>query len=171
MRKLYDCELPDCNNKSVIRSTIKEGEFKGMKACPSCKLRKDSKPKYTVKRKVNVGAEDRQVFFKSAIKQVMKHPFCENCGCKLTNIFFVNNVAHILSKRTYKSVENDPDIFVTLCSGKDVNGSCCHEKFDGALSDRESMPVFKVALKQYTLIRDKVLENGKEKEQYEKYIH
>jgi hypothetical protein len=41
IRKSYECEMDGCNQKVSIRSTLRTGSNRGLKVCPSCKMRYD----------------------------------------------------------------------------------------------------------------------------------
>ncbi len=164
-QKNYPCEVPECGRSVVIRSTIRSGKFKGLKACPSCKSRYDKTVK-VVRKSHDKRREQRSglpVFFETAIEELRRKPFCENCGEHINAwIHPQNNVAHILSKRNYKSVMDNDLNRVFLCSSKDSE-NCCHEKFDNHLQDRPSMPVFEIAMIKYRLFKDDIIEMGKER--------
>jgi hypothetical protein len=172
-KKLYICEIEGCGRKVQIRSTIKTNqEFIGKKCCPQCKQKLDGGQKQmTPLQKCTVkGVEKRKEersglpeFFQKAIEELSRKPFCQNCGCKINYGFYpVNNVAHILSKRLYKSVMSNHNNRVFLCTMKDDAGNGCHEQFDGPLSNRVGMQVFDEAVRKFSLFKDEVEERGKE---------
>jgi ribosomal protein L34E len=177
-RKLYNCEIPGCNSKVAIRSTIKTGEHKGKKACPGCKHRiegvstprkrlKSFNPKTKEKRKAERAGLPE--FFEEAVKALTKNPRCANCGRKINAGYMpVMNIAHILSKSLYKSVMAHPKNFIPLCAYKDnPDGSSCHYDFDNNILDRPKMPCFKEAKERFDDFKDEVVERGKE---YSVYI-
>lgn len=173
--KLYPCEIPDCSNLSIVRSRIKNGEFKGLKACPYHKSIYDKQ----ISRQTTNNKEKRKLerkglpdFFETKISELKRKPFCENCGVKIKWwLFPVNNVAHILPKSKYKSVNSNLNNYLFLCDSKDNDeGSSCHREFDSGLKFTE-MKVFNLALSRYKLFRDDVLEVGKEKLFFEEYVH
>ena len=172
--KLYDCQIPGCDRKVQIRSKIKSGEFKGKYACGICKQKIDGKnikqktKKTTLKRKKE--REGLPEFFESAICELRTKPYCENCGAKIKFwIHPVNNIAHILSKRKYKSVMAEPLNRIFLCSDKD-GANNCHERFDNNVSDRPQMSVFQIALDKYKKFSHKCLENGIERSIFEENL-
>jgi hypothetical protein len=164
---LYECQVPDCNNKVSIRSKIKKGELKGLMACGHCKKKFDGsgikKTTEKTKDKRKLERSGLPLFFDTAIKSMSSKPLCENCGAKIK--FWLSpthNIAHILSKRRYKSVMCEPENYVILCSDKDQANNC-HERFDNKVSERVEMPVFDRAKKKYLKFSDKCLENGQER--------
>ncbi len=180
--KLYLCENPECSyGKPIpIRSTIKEGPYKGLKVCQICKQRLEvkilkekvatkfkSNPKTLEKRKAErVGLPS---FFALMAEELVKRPICENCGCNIDYwIHPYNNLAHVLMKSKYKSVMLEPNNILFLCALKDSNGAGCHEKFDSSISTREKMDCFAIAKEKYLLFRDQVLEYGSERSSLEK---
>lgn len=179
--KQYNCEIPECGRSVVIRSTIKTGEYKGKKACGACKQRLEGKKavakpikKFTQKN-VEKRKEERKglpEFFELLISVLKVTARCQNCGCKIKHwIHPVNNVAHLLSKSRYKSVMINPNNFVFLCDSKDnEDGRSCHYDFDNKITERPLMPIFDVALVKYQMFRDDVVEQGKEREIFEKYL-
>lgn len=168
--KQLPCEL--CNIPVNIRSKIKEGEHAGKKVCSSCKAANSAKKtyKFTAKKQTAKTAKKRKAqraglpeFFANAIAELETAPFCQNCGCGINISFNPSwNVAHILSKRMYKSVAAHPDNKVFLCSSKDAQGNNCHEKFDSGLEVRKTMPVYSVALQNFVKFKDECLERGRE---------
>lgn len=88
---------------------------------------------------------------------------CDNCGCRINVGYLPSwNIAHILSKRHYKSVAEHKENTLTLCSSKDIGSKHCHEKFDSSIEDRVNMPVFKIAMLKFAKFRDECVERGKE---------
>ena len=178
--------MPGCDNQVAIRSQIKSGEFKGLKVCPFCKVKHEDKKevvkktpaKKALKKKISKSAlkrkeerKDLPLFFSEAISEMQSHPFCDNCGVRLSPIHSINNVAHILSKRKYKSVMSNKNNRVFLCTEKDhpqFNKSC-HSEFDNKVLNRPNMKVFGKALENYKLMRDDVEEVGTEKLIFENY--
>lgn len=173
--KLYNCENETCCRQVSIRSTIKEGPNKGLKVCSYCKQKleqkvtptKKPKPikKFTTKNleKRREERKDLPSFFMFMAKELAKRPICQNCACRIDfNRFPINNLAHILSKRKYKSVMTNPNNILFLCTSKD-DGQGCHEKFDSSISEREKMPVFAIAKEKYNSFKDSVIEHGSER--------
>lgn len=164
---MYNCEIPGCNNKVTIRSTIKKGEHKGLKACGFCKSKFDGKSlkpfneKRREKRKKE--REDLPDFFQDSIEELKDKPVCANCGCSINvNYLPHTNIAHILPKSRYKSVMSNKYNFILLCSFKDnEDGSSCHYHFDNNINDIPLMPCFKEAKRKFNLFKDEVKEKGK----------
>jgi hypothetical protein len=181
MSKTYKCENETCGKQVSIRSTIKEGPNRGLKVCSYCKYKLEQKvpqvskikpiKKYTSKNieKRKEERKDLPSFFSFMAKILSQRPICDNCGCKIDHFKFpVNNIAHILSKRKYKSVMTNPNNILFLCTSKDTDGQNCHERFDSSISIRESMPCFAKAKEKYKLFKDFVVEYGNEKTSLEK---
>jgi ribosomal protein L37E len=111
-------------------------------------------------------------FFKKEELKLSKKLICENCGVPLKSTFMRSNIAHILPKQRYKSVSDNPNNILYLCSFKD-NGNNCHSHFDfGGNKQREKMPVFQTALKKvkYMLEENMIKENGSELSFYKKHL-
>ncbi len=158
-KKLYVCEIPTCDRKTPLRSTIRlNGEFKGLKVCPGCKQRYDKKPpkKMAVKNR-----ESYSDFFDDMIKILAKNPICENCGSNISYYFMPHsNIAHILPKQKYKSVATNKNNVLFLCAGKSGSESNnCHHKFDSDISGRSGMPVWNKSVKRFILFKDEVTES------------
>lgn len=161
--RMLPCEL--CGREVAIRSRIKDGEHKGKKACGACVgspgLKKVNTSSGTNKRRKEQ-RKDLPAFFATAIQAMQEKPVCQNCGAPIKAWFNPTwNIAHILKKSVYKSVATHPENFVILCAHKDEQNNC-HEKFDGALSNRINMPVFNLALQKFVKLKDDCLERGKE---------
>jgi len=167
--KKLPCEL--CGTEVAIRSTIKTGDHKGKKACPFCKIAQDlppiklkSKfrsvtPKTRAKRKKE--REDYPEFFETAIKELARSPWCQNCGGKIqvwSNPH--HNIAHILPKQRYKSVATNQNNKLFLCASKDEQNAC-HERFDSGTSSMLEMTVFQLAVEKFKTFKEEVAENGK----------
>jgi len=180
IKKVYTCEIPDCGRSVQIRSTIKSGEYKGKKCCGACKQKIEGKvkPRTKIKKFTQKGMDKRKEerkglpeFFTDAIEELKRKPFCQNCGCKINvSLHPVNNIAHLLSKRHYKSVMINPYNRVFLCDNKDHSidsNRSCHKLFDERINDRSEMEVFTVALILYAMFKDDVVEQGKEREIFE----
>lgn len=164
--------MPECDSFVAIRSTIKSGEYKGLKVCPGCKMRaepvtKQRKPlkpfnaKSKDKRKAErVGLPD---FFEKAIIDLKKKPICENCG-RAININYepIMNIAHILPKSRYKSVMAHPENKLFLCAYKDnMDGSSCHYVFDNEIDNIKNMNCFEEAKRKFEIFKTDVVERGK----------
>lgn len=178
--KQYHCEIPTCGRPVQIRSTIKSGEYKGKKVCGSCKQKFDGKTviqkpiKKFTKKNVERRKEERKglpEFFQTAIALLKLNPYCQNCGGKIKVwLHPQNNVCHLLAKQRYKSVMTNTYNKVFLCSSKDDTDRDCHYDFDNKITERPLMPVFDVVLARYEMFRDKVVEQGKEREILENYL-
>lgn len=171
--KRLPCEL--CGKEVNIRSTLKVGDNKGKKVCPYCvsknTVKKSTDQNKRAKSKRAAEREGLPEFFDSSISELKENPFCQNCGCKInTNYNPSWNIAHILSKRTYKSVSSNTHNKLFLCSSKDLGGNSCHEKFDSGLEVRKTMPVFDLALQKFVKFKDECLERGKEYTIFEENI-
>lgn len=162
-KKLLPCEL--CDKPASIRSTIREGEFKGRKACPPCKNKNESKiPKKPASKTKEKRKQERSglpEFFAAAIEELKMNPVCQNCGGQI-NVHYepVRNIAHILPKQRYKSVMAHPANKLFLCAGKDFQ-KACHERFDSGISSMAEMPCFALAIEKFKKFQDKVTERGK----------
>ncbi len=178
----YSCQIPGCDRKVSIRSSVKTpGPMKGLKCCPTCKAKYDAKPKtFTPIKKVTEKTaarrkEERQglpAFFNLMIAELKLRPFCDNCKMPIKHyVHPVNNVAHILRKSRFKSVMTDKNNIVFLCADKDENGHDCHHQFDSDISGRVNMPVFALAQEKLTLIKGKIKESGKELEIFNNGLH
>lgn len=166
-KKTYQCQK--CDKKVLIRSTIREGEFKGFKVCSFCKNRFEKK-KSNHKNKVKVVDTSKRDFFQVMVEQLHRKPFCENCGCKINPFIHpVNNIAHILPKRTYKSVATNSLNILFLCTDKDhpmENPISCHGEFDKDIYSKLKMPVFEVAKERLSFIKEEIIEKGKDLDVY-----
>lgn len=169
-RKMYDCEMPDCDSKVTIRSTIKTGDHKGKKVCQACKSKADgsglstsTKLKPFTKKNQDKRREEREGlpdFFRSAIRTAEKSPYCDNCGRVLNLTYNPHwNIAHILPKQRYKSVMTHPFNWISLCTSKEDGD--CHYKFDNNINEIPQMPCFERAKKRFEVFRHEILERGK----------
>lgn len=169
---MYECQIPGCDNKVPIRSTIKSGEHKGKKVCPGCKhiIEGVNKPRKGLKPFTQKNREKRKAeraglpeFFETAIEELKKSPRCINCGCVI-NVSYepVRNVAHILPKSKYKSVMTHPLNKIFLCTSKDQDtGIDCHFRFDNRIMDIPNMPCYKEAKEKFDKFKHEVTERGK----------
>jgi transcription elongation factor Elf1 len=164
-KKIYHCQIDGCGKGVLLRSTIKEGEFAGLKVCAYCKSKFEGKKKV---KKVVKSKTDYRPFFDTMIEELRGKPFCENCGCRIKVDYLPHfNVAHILSKQKYKSVALEPNNIIFLCSSKDKENVGCHEIYDSGLEQRSLMPVFSTAKERLEKIADKITEKGKERNVFE----
>lgn len=85
----------------------------------------------------------RKEFFEKHVTIIRTNKLhCEECGDRLKGDY--SEVAHILEKSFFKSIETNDDNVLYLCSWKSPNN--CHAKFDTLkLEERASMKVFKKA--------------------------
>lgn len=165
-RKNYECQIPTCDRTVTVRSTIKEGEYRGLKVCPVCKVKYDKGHK-GMKKQTEKNRDKRRrersgldKFFKDAIEELSKKPFCENCGRMLNMNYNPHwNIGHILPKQRYKSVMSHPDNWIGLCTSKE--GGDCHHKFDNDISSIENLKCFEKAKRKFDKFKDQVLERGK----------
>lgn len=164
--KLYKCEIPSCGRKVHIRSTIKGEKYKGYKVCNPCKSKYDgsSLKKFSLDKKIErrIERDCLYTFFKTAVEELKRRPYCENCGVKInTNYAVFNNIAHILPKRKYKSVMCNMNNFLILCDSKDnKDGNSCHKNFDSGISKAQDMPAFNLAKERFKLFKEEVKEIG-----------
>lgn len=176
----YACQVPGCDRSVPIRSTIKSGEYTGLKCCGVCKNKYDKKevvkkpiPKFKEqsREKRRIEREGLPEFFQSMVYELKYRPVCENCGCRLNPyVHPYSNIAHILSKRTYPSVMMNRNNVVFLCTEKDHSGSdvrSCHSEFDNKPGERKSMPVFAVARARFREFEHLIKEQGKERNLFE----
>ena len=168
---MYKCEVPGCERDVVMRSRIKTGDNKGLKACSGCKYiadnvnkpRKKLKP-FTEKTQLRRKEERSGLpkFFEDAIADMQENPTCVNCGCTIDVDYKPHwNIAHILCKSIYKSVMDHPLNYIILCSSKDSFGNSCHEKFDNNISEIHTMPCFEPAKKLFEKFKHEVVEGGR----------
>jgi hypothetical protein len=181
---LLACQVPGCGQQVSVRSTIKtEGPLKGKKCCPSCKNLYDKKVKAVpAKRNIQPITEKTKAkrklersglpeFFHAQIQELKVRPVCDNCKKPIKHFLHpVNNIAHILSKRKYKSVMLDKNNVLFLCADKDETGNNCHYRFDNHIVQRSEMPVFGLALKKVSAMLSQIKESGKELEMFQTYL-
>ena len=117
-----------CGAATAIRTTIKEGDDKGLKVCPFCKPRKMAKKSYIrritnkTKKKNKERSERRSSYFMyhillcSVSEESGKHIKAPNRA----------NIAHIIDKGRHKSLEDNLDNYVYLTLDE-------HTKFDNLL--------------------------------------
>lgn len=167
----YKCQMPGCDAEVAIRSTIRSGEYKGLKVCPLCKHKtegvdkpnkglKPFNPKSREKRKSERSGLPE--FFQDAIEELKKKPKCVNCGRSINTSYRPEmNIAHILPKSKYKSVNDHPLNRIFLCVYKDnPDGSSCHTDFDTKILDIPKMPCYIEAKKKFEIFKGEVVERG-----------
>lgn len=100
----------------------------------------------------------RKDFFKKHINIIKKKKLCcEECNDRL--IGDVSEIAHILEKSYFKSVEFEDSNILYLCSWKSTNN--CHGKFDNSSTTTlKNMNVFNKAQQQVeellNLVKEKI---------------
>lgn len=170
--KTYECQIPGCSQRVAIRSTIKSGEYKGLKSCPNCKHKIEgvSKPRKTLNSSSLKNREKRKAqraglpeFFKNAIEELEKNPRCVNCGCVINTSYEpIRNIAHILPKSKYKSVMTHPLNWVPLCAAKDHSiSNDCHYLFDNRILEIPTMLCYHLAKSRFEKFKSEVVERGK----------
>lgn len=161
-RKL-PCEL--CGRVVQIRTRIKNGEYRGKKACPLCaKKHRESR---TVNSPSNTEKSERGMFFERLLRKFRGGTTCWECGLLIRNPR-THNFAHILPKSKYSSVETENQNILHLCTTTDRNDGDegCHEKFDCCKEKRQKMKVYRMAKRMLSLIKHKIQERGKEYFEY-----
>jgi len=175
----YSCQIPDCNNKVVIRSKIKNrgSEYYGKMACDKCakehNIQKEKKT-YRIKNRTEKTTEKRREersdypeFFKRHIEYIKENnTCCAECGDKLRGES--SNIAHVVSKSLNPEVATHQENFLFLCGLFSKNN--CHAFFDSNFSNREKMKVFSLAVEKYKLFKDQVKNITKEVLLYEKNL-
>lgn len=156
--------------KKLCKSCGEEKYIFSKGNCEQCSKKTTPKIKAATPKAIEKRKEDRKDFrdfFKKAIEELERNPFCQNCGGEIkTFLHPVNNVAHILKKSKYKSVSTHPENYIFLCSDKDEVFSC-HERFDNKISERKNMECFKLAYIKFKKFEDQVLESGIERTIFE----
>lgn len=96
--------------------------------------------------------KDFPAFYLKHIERIKKsRAVCEECGIRLLGD--VSEVAHILSKGTYKSISTEDDNVIYLCGWKQNN---CHDKFDsGRVTE---MKIHSKVKEKFYLLKDKIQE-------------
>ena len=115
-----------------------------------------------IKKTYKLKGRDLTSFYTKHIELLGKTLKCQNCGGRINPYLMHNNIAHILPKERYKSVqENDLNV-IYLCSGKDGNDQDCHFNFDNKGSVfRQTMNVYSLAVERVKSLQDQVTEGGK----------
>lgn len=157
MGKLYPCEMEGCDRQVPLRSRVKSGEHTGKKICPSCYAKYSGSIKTTAKAitKRKEERKDLPIYFEYHISRIKR---CENCGNYIPNPG-VKNVAHILPKSIFKSVNSHLDNVLYLCTIFDGDNAC-HETFDKSWESAKSMPVWDLAISRYLKFRQFVTEKS-----------
>lgn len=159
--------------KKICTSCGEEKYIFSKKRCEMCAKKEDRKPlkRYTEKSLAKRKEERKGFpkFFQDAIEELKRNPVCQNCGLPISADHNASwNIAHLLSKGSYKSVSTDPYNYVFLCSSKDLGTpNDCHKYFDDHVLSRPTMNVWKIAKEKYLRFSDKVLEVGVERTIFE----
>lgn len=162
---LYQCEIPDCDNKVPIRTKIKnrDSEYFGKKACPKCaqehNIQKEKKA-YRIKSRTEKTTEKRleerkeyPEFFIKHINYIKENSiFCAECGDRLKGDN--SNVCHLVSKSSNPEVATNDLNIIYLCGLFSKNN--CHSIFDSNFFNREKMKVFPLAVEKYKLFKDQI---------------
>lgn len=134
---LYECQIPDCQNKCKIRTKIKDqnSEYYGLLVCTShanqFRLKKTSDKTRRTQKARQEQRKDYPEFYQKMI-EISKKKNCEECGKKLQGNS--TEIVHILAKRDSMSPEvaTNPLNIIFLCGD-------CHTKYDKNLSARSTM--------------------------------
>jgi hypothetical protein len=145
-----------CASKAYAKKTEENKEKKAY-----------SIPKQTQKNK-EAKKEKRELlnpFFEYHINQIKKYPYCQNCGIKIEASHF--HVAHILPKSKYKSIMNNLDNAIYLCTSI-LGGNGCHEDYDSMYSTPEGImqalnkECIEILKHKFNKIKNLCVERGKE---------
>jgi hypothetical protein len=105
-RKFYECEVDGCEQVVGIRSTIRTGDKRGLKACPSCKMKYDRKDKnvknLTIRKKFKEQDKDLDWYFKYHIERC-EHS--EQSGVSI-NSPTKANVCHLFDKSRHPGIKH-----------------------------------------------------------------
>lgn len=126
--------------------------------------KKNSPLKHSTEKNKAKRAEERKdypAFFQKHIEIMKEGKCCEECNVRLQPSIF--SVCHILSKSKSPEVATNDDNIIYLCPDH-------HARFDSALSNREKMSCFFVAVEKYKLFKEDVVNYTKEVEQIERYL-
>jgi hypothetical protein len=125
-RKFYECEIDGCDQVVGIRSTIRTGDKRGLKACPSCKMKYERKDKnvknLTIRKKIKEQDKDLDWYFKYHIER------CENSeqsGVAINNPTKAN-ICHLFDKSRHPGVKHHRLNYVYLTIEE-------HAQFDNLL--------------------------------------
>lgn len=173
---LYQCEIPDCDNKIPIRTKIKnrDSEHFGKKACPKCakehntqKEKKFYRIKNRTEKSTEKRAEERKEypeFFVKHINYIKENNIsCAECGDRLKGDS--SNVCHLVSKSSNLEVATNNNNILYLCGLFSKNN--CHSIFDSNFSNREKMKVFTLAVEKYKMFKDQIINITNEVLHYE----
>jgi len=120
--------------------------------------------KYRTEKQIKRRKEERKGlpdFYKHHIS-ISKNRKCENCGLKIKNPG-TKNIAHIIPKSRFKSVNDNLDNYLFLCSNFDrFDGKMgCHERYDKSWSSAMSMPVWKLAVERFNKFKHLIVEKSR----------
>ena len=125
-RKFYECEVDGCNQTVAIRSTIRTGDKRGLKACPSCKMKYDRKDKnvknLTIRKKTKEQDKDLDWYFKYHIERCDSS---EQSGVNINNPTKAN-ICHIFDKSRHPELRYNRLNYVYLTIEE-------HAQFDNLL--------------------------------------
>lgn len=167
--KTLSCEC--CSREVNIRSKNKNpnSPFFNKKLCSGCnyihtehETKSYKIPKQTVKNKIAKSEKKKLLdpFFEYHIEKIKKGEKCIHCNIQLKGIR--DEVAHILPKRKYKSVMNNLDNAVYMCSRLGIN---CHKEWDDHENNAEyllSMPGVSKVVDKFEKFKKFVTETGSE---------
>ena len=105
-------------------------------------------------------------YFSYHIEMIEKSNKCENCQCYLVPSHF--HIAHILPKSKYKSVSNNLDNAMYLCTSI-LGGNGCHDEFDKNQNDIEylsTFPIIEKVISRFNKIKKFLTEEEKSKVEY-----
>ena len=99
---------------------------------------------------------ERQLFFEKHINIIKENRCkCQECGDRLFGIH--GEIAHILNKSYFKSVELEDDNVIYLCGQFSKNN--CHGKLDNTkLSIVKEMNIYNTLCERYNILKEKVRE-------------
>lgn len=164
-KKLYKCEYPGCDKETRVRSTIKSGEYRGLKACEyHARIYRDhgtSEQTLRTRAKRKQSREDYPNFYLKMI-DLYRGKDCVECGTRLQGNG--SEIAHILSKSTNPEVSTDPRNIIPLCLS-------CHTQFDSNLENRSKMKCFPQTVSQYLTFKDSVTNVSSEYLYYDNLAH
>lgn len=100
---------------------------------------------------------EKSSFFK---EQIAKVSICENCGFVINNPG-AKNVAHIIPKETFKSVQFNDDNILRLCSSLDrVHEKGCHDIYDSSWTNAKSMKCWRLAVERFNKFKHLIKEKS-----------
>lgn len=166
---LYNCEYPNCSNTAKIRTTIKEGEYKGLRVCNyHAKIlkppKKQSEQSKRTQKKRQEQRKDYPKFYQDMIELCIGKK-CAECGSRLEGN--VSEIAHIFKKTSdggNPELATDPLNIIMLCTD-------CHTKYDSNLSNRSTMgKAMTLSIERYKLLKPKLINTTSETRFFEEYL-